>query len=126
MNSLLTNYSGLFGALKLAAVYHANQKRKSDELPYVSHLIDVAHILVEIGNISCEDKIEDTDIDMETLRSQVSKLILSIILELTEDKKLPRQKRREETIRKLNLSNDATKRVKLADICSNIVPPPMG
>jgi (p)ppGpp synthase/HD superfamily hydrolase len=135
MNKSSYGYSYLFNVLKLASVYHAEQTRKSDKLPYINHLVDVANILIEYGNVSCEDEIagallhdiiEDTDLEMKTLQSQVSEKTLSIVLNLTDDKTLPLQKRRAEMIRKLNSADDPTKRVKLADICSNIAAPPLG
>lgn len=135
MKKFSSGYSYLFNVLKLASVHHAKQTRKSDRLPYINHLIDVANILIEYGNVSCEDEIaaallhdiiEDTDLEMKALKSQVSDKTFSIVVCLTDDKTLPLERRRVETVNKLKASEDSTKRVKLADICSNIAAPPIG
>jgi guanosine-3',5'-bis(diphosphate) 3'-pyrophosphohydrolase len=135
MNEISSDYNYLFNVLKLASVHHASQKRKSDNLPYVNHLIDVADILIEFGNVACEDEIagallhdilEGTDLEMKALESQVSEKTLSIVLSLTDDKAQPLEQRRNVSIRTLTLADNATKRVKLADMCSNVTAPPLG
>ena len=116
-------------ALSLAAKYHAQQKRKSDNSPYVNHLIECIDLLVRIGRVEdvdelcaaiLHDSLEDTAITLSMIREQLGDHILSLVKALTDDKSLSLAKRREKTIKKLPKMTDSVKRIKLADICSNV------
>lgn len=125
----------VFSALKLASMFHGTQTKKFDNLPYIDHLIDTANILINKGQISDEDEIaaailhdilEDTIIPLPLLMGKVSQMTVHILLLLTDDKSLPLEGRRVDTVRKLQHAGDEVKRVKLADLCSNVTQPPKG
>lgn len=129
------SYSYIFRALSIAARYHRMQTRKSDNYPYINHLIDSAEILINKGSVDDENEIaaailhdilEDTDISISTLMEHFNSLTIFILLLLTEDKSLSIEERRIATLRKLHHATDEVKRVKLADLCSNADQSPKG
>jgi len=135
MNSRQVALQHIFNSLTMAAHYHGLQKRKSDGMPYLCHLIEVADLLINVANVVNKDEIsaailhdiiEDTGISLENLEGQVSAKALSIITFLTEDKMLSLEHRRIEVVIKLKSASDAIKRVKLADVCSNVSQIPEG
>jgi guanosine-3',5'-bis(diphosphate) 3'-pyrophosphohydrolase len=126
----------LLQALTIASTYHAKQKRKSDNTtPYIDHLIEVAYILNTFAGPTDNDELcaailhdilEDTNITQEELASKVSQGTFDIVVVLSDDKSLSKKERRTQTLIKLMNSSDAVKRVKLADICSNVSSRPLG
>jgi len=96
---------GLFlKALVFAADKHKNQRRKdADASPYINHPIALANILVNEGditdiNVLCgailHDTIEDTKTTKEELIQQFGEKITSIVLDVTDDKTLPKAERK--------------------------------
>ena len=96
---------GLFlKALVFAADKHRNQRRKdADASPYINHPIALANILVNEGgitdiNVLCgailHDTIEDTETTKEELTQHFGEKITSIVLDVTDDKTLPKAERK--------------------------------
>lgn len=83
---------------------HQGQFRKgAKHLPYITHPIAVAQDLIEIGRITdhnvltaaiLHDTIEDTDTNAEELKQIFGNEVLSIVLEVSDDKSLPREIRK--------------------------------
>jgi len=124
------NFSLFMTALDFAAEKHKFQKRKGiNPAPYINHPIKVAQTLVEVGGIEevsvlaaalLHDTIEDTDATVEELQTIFGKKITSIVLEVTDDKRMVWNERKAYQIVKApNLSKEA-KLVKLADKTCNI------
>lgn len=124
------NFSLFITALDFAAQKHKLQKRKGKAaIPYINHPIRVAKILSEIGLVNDEntlmaallhDTIEDTDATAEELDFLFGQKVTSIVLEVTDDKTMEWQARKDHQIVKApNLSKEA-KLVKLADKTANI------
>jgi hypothetical protein len=122
-------------ALLIASKAHSKQRRKSDDSPYVNHLIEVQNLLTTSANGKDEDiiiagllhdVIEDSDVTQEQIRDEFGSRIASIVAALTDDKTLPLDKRRELAIKKLETAPKSVKLIKLADICSNAAAIPKG
>ncbi len=124
------NFSLFITALDFAAEKHKLQKRKGKaSIPYINHPIKVAKILSEVGLVTevnvlmaalLHDTIEDTEATTEELDFLFGKEVTSIVLEVTDDKTMEWQSRKDYQIVKApNLSREA-KLVKLADKICNI------
>ena len=122
---------GLFlKALVFAADKHKNQRRKDAEAsPYINHPIALANILVNEGditdiNVLCgailHDTIEDTKTTKEELIQQFGEKITSIVLDVTDDKTLPKAERKLKQIEHASHASHEAKLVKLADKISNL------
>ena len=122
---------GLFlKALVFAADKHRNQRRKdADASPYINHPIALANILVNEGgitdiNVLCgailHDTIEDTETTKEELTQHFGEKITSIVLDVTDDKTLPKAERKLKQIEHASHASNEAKLVKLADKISNL------
>jgi guanosine-3',5'-bis(diphosphate) 3'-pyrophosphohydrolase len=120
----------LFRALAFAAEKHRDQRRKGAESsPYINHPIAVASLLVQEGGVSdvrvlcaalLHDTIEDTRTTLEELQSEFGPEIASIVVELTDDKSLPRARRKDLQIEHAPHLGREAKLVKLADKTCNL------
>lgn len=121
-------------AVSYAAEQHVRQRRKGipqgthKRTPYINHPLRVASLIARAGindiNVLCaavlHDTIEDTDTTEADLRREFGDIITDIVLEVTDDKELPKAKRRQLQIEHApNLSAGAAL-VKLADKVDNI------
>lgn len=127
-------------ALKFAEHKHRFQCRKdSCKSPYIKHPIDLLSILVNEADITDEnvlcaallhDTIEDTDTSAEELRIVFGEKITNIVLEVTDDKDLPKQERKELQVAHAAHSSPEAKLVKFADKIANVrdikIDPPQG
>ena len=119
----------LFKALAFSAEKHRTQKRKDiDKSPYINHPIALANILAKRWvideNVLCaailHDTIEDTETTADELRKHFGEKITSIVLEVSDDKSLDKDIRKQLQIdHAASLSREA-KLVKLADKIANI------
>jgi len=129
-NKTNTDLHVVFRALKFAAAKHANQRRKGgDDIPYINHPIEVAEILTSVAAV-CDsdilaaailhDTIEDTDTHQEEIETQFGPHILSLVMECTDDKNLPKERRKELQIHTAPHKTPQAKLIKLADKISNV------
>ena len=124
-------------ALEFAARRHRTQKRKGeDQSPYINHPIQVASLLANEGGerdpvlltaAILHDVIEDTvdtQEEKEELIKQISELfgeqVLSLTLEVTDDKSLDKQERKRLQIENAPHKSDNAKKLKIADKIMNI------
>lgn len=117
-------------ALKFAAHKHQHQRRKNEwASPYINHLIAVSEILWEIGEVRdihtivaalLHDTLEDTDTTPEELARIFGKKICSLVEEVTDDKRLPKQVRKRLQIESAGNASLEARHVKLADKISNL------
>jgi guanosine-3',5'-bis(diphosphate) 3'-pyrophosphohydrolase len=120
----------LLQAIRFSASRHRNQRRKdSIKSPYINHPIDVVQLLWEVGGVRdsdvllaaiLHDTIEDTNTHPDELRDMFGEEVLSIVLEVTDDKSLPKLKRKHLQIETASKKTTKAKLVKLADKCSNL------
>jgi GTP diphosphokinase / guanosine-3',5'-bis(diphosphate) 3'-diphosphatase len=91
-------------AVEFAAQKHRMQRRKdSDASPYINHPIALMHVLCIDGSISdplvlavaaLHDTIEDTETTEQELRTTFGEGITQIVVEMTDDKSLPKEERK--------------------------------
>ena len=120
----------LLKAIRFSASRHRNQRRKdSVKSPYINHPIDVVQLLWEVGGVRdvdvllaavLHDTIEDTNTHPDELRDMFGEEVLSIVLEVTDDKSLPKLKRKHLQIETASMKSTKAKLVKLADKCCNV------
>jgi len=132
MESKPENSLGLFcRVLKFAAYKHKSQRRKDAEAsPYINHPISLADILSNVGGVDdpivlcaalLHDTIEDTETTEKEIREAFGEKICTIVLEVTDDKSLPKNERKRLQITHAGSSSPEAKLVKLADKISNLI-----
>lgn len=117
-------------ALSFAAYKHRNQRRKDTaKTPYINHPIAVANILLNEAGITDEvvlisallhDTVEDTETSFEEIEQQFGTQIKNVVAEVTDDKSLPRAKRKQAQIDHASKLSDRAQLVKLADKTANL------
>jgi GTP diphosphokinase / guanosine-3',5'-bis(diphosphate) 3'-diphosphatase len=120
----------LVRAIAFAADKHRNQRRKDHEAsPYINHPIALANVLANEAGIEDErvlvaavlhDTIEDTDTTGQELRQLFGKDVTDIVMEVTDDKALPKAERKRLQIEHAAHISHAAKLVKLADKICNL------
>jgi len=120
----------LLKSIAFAADKHKNQRRKDAEgSPYINHPIALANLLANEGGIAnvdvlCAAILHDTIEDTETTESELNQLfgekITSIVLEMTDDKSLPKETRKLKQIEHAPHASIEAKMVKLADKICNV------
>jgi GTP diphosphokinase / guanosine-3',5'-bis(diphosphate) 3'-diphosphatase len=126
----MNNLKLLTRAISFSAKKHRNQKRKgSDQEPYINHPLEVMNLLVNVGNVEDEniliaallhDTIEDTDTSGEDITNLFGAEVCGMVLEVTDDKSLPKAERKIKQIEHAPHLSNGAKQVKLADKISNI------
>ncbi len=130
MNNAFDEVGLLLQAVAFAAEKHRNQRRKDAEAtPYINHPIALANVLKQEGGIDdvtvlaaaiLHDTIEDTETTADELRAIFGEEIAGIVLEVTDDKSLPKAVRKEEQIKHTAHASPKAKLVKLADKICNL------
>jgi (p)ppGpp synthase/HD superfamily hydrolase len=117
-------------AADFAAERHKDQRRKGKgQVPYVNHLADVARLLavatkgadpelVAAGWL--HDTVEDTATSHDELVSTFGDNIASLVMEVTDDKSLPKAERKRLQVVKTPAKTPRAKMIKLADLTSNL------
>ena len=127
-------------AVEFAAQKHRMQRRKdSDASPYINHPIALMHVLCIDGGVSdpvilaaaaLHDTIEDTETAEEELRTTFGEEIAQIVVEMTDDKSLPKEERKRLQIEHAHQMSREGALVKLADKICNLrdvaANPPLG
>jgi len=119
----------LLEALRFAAGKHRDQRRKDAETsPYINHPIEVAEELARLGEVDdvetlqaaiLHDTIEDTDTTPEEIESAFGAAVRRLVEEVSDDKSLPKQRRKELQIEHAPRLSERAKLIKIADkICN--------
>jgi guanosine-3',5'-bis(diphosphate) 3'-pyrophosphohydrolase len=124
------NTGKLLEAIRFAAEKHRNQRRKdSEHSPYINHPVEVVQLLWEVGGVRdvdvllaavLHDTIEDTDTRPEEIRDRFGDEVLSFVLEVTDDKSLPKSERKRLQIVHAPHKSYGAKLIKLADKSCNV------
>ena len=124
------NTGKLLEAIRFAAEKHRNQRRKdSKRSPYINHPIEVVQLLWEVGGVRdvdvllaavLHDTIEDTDTRPEEISDRFGEQVLSFVLEVTDDKSLPKSERKRLQIVHAPHKSYGAKLIKLADKSCNV------
>jgi (p)ppGpp synthase/HD superfamily hydrolase len=113
-----------------AAQRHADQRRKGTRHePYINHLAEVAELLSEategddpplVAAGFLHDTIEDTETGLEELRTLFGADVASLVMEVTDDKSLPKMERKRLQIVMAPKKSPRAKLLKIADATSNV------
>jgi guanosine-3',5'-bis(diphosphate) 3'-pyrophosphohydrolase len=125
-----TELKFILGALKFASEKHILLKRKDVEgTPYIHHPIRVTELICRVGKIVdvtvlsaalLHDVIEDTDATEGDIIERFGAEVAGIVKEVTDDKSLDKEKRKElQILHAPHLSHNA-KLIKLADKICNV------
>lgn len=120
----------LLEAIRFSAEKHRNQRRKdSEQSPYINHPIEVTQLLWEVGGVRdinvllaavLHDTVEDTDTRLEEIRDRFGEQVLSFVMEVTDDKDLPKAQRKRLQIETAANKSYGAKLIKLADKSCNV------
>lgn len=120
----------LLKSVDFAARAHRDQRRKGPaNEPYINHPVEVSRLIVECEPDTAEhvlcaavlhDVIEDCGATRDEIATCFNDIVADIVLEVSDDKALPRDNRKARQIETApHLSNDA-KLVRLADKIANV------
>ncbi|MEB3102047.1 HD domain-containing protein [Ferviditalea candida] len=115
-------------AIQTATIAHANQTRKSSDLPYITHVYGVGILLAQHGCSPEEiaagilhDTVEDTDLTLEDIKKDFGEQVAAIVEGCSEPgKSLSWEKRKEHTLEFLKHASDEIRHVACADKLHNI------
>ena len=117
-------------AVAFAAHKHRDQRRKDVAAsPYINHPIALADVLANEGGVDDEtvliaailhDTIEDTETTADELRTAFGDEVTAVVLEVTDDKTLPKAERKRLQVEHAPQVSRAAKLVKLADKICNL------
>ena len=123
----------IFKALAFAAHKHRDQRRKDPEAsPYINHpiaLAALAGVLADEGRVTdavtlcaalLHDTVEDTETTAEELEREFDREIRDIVMEVSDDKSLPKPERKRRQIEHAAHASPGAKLVKLADKIANL------
>jgi (p)ppGpp synthase/HD superfamily hydrolase len=117
-------------ALRFSAEKHSDQRRKNAKAsPYINHPIQVTETLWTVGEVRdvtllvaaiLHDTIEDTDTTPDEIREKFGEDVLALVLEVTDDKSLPKQTRKQLQVEHALHKSHNAKLLKIADKISNV------
>lgn len=117
-------------AFRFAAEKHNDQRRKDTKAsPYINHLIGVTETLWSVADVRdvslltaaiLHDTIEDTDATADEIKIQFGEEVLSLVLEVTDDKSLSKPTRKQLQIEHAPHKSEKAKLLKIADKINNI------
>ena len=119
----------LLHAIELASHKHRDQRRKDQEKsPYINHPIAVASLLAQHSVTDAtallaailHDTIEDTQTTRDELVAAFGEDVAACVCEVTDDKSLPKARRKELQIEHAAHLSSSAKLVKIADKICNL------
>lgn len=120
----------VLAATQFAAIKHRDQRRKDAEAsPYINHPIALANVLRIEGGVTdaitlaaalLHDTIEDTNTTHDELLTHFGREVAGIVMEVTDDKTLPKATRKQLQIDHGPQASPRAKLVKLADKICNL------
>ncbi len=120
----------LLRALSFAAARHSKQTRKgADPEPYVNHLITTARLVAEHAGVTdpdilvaavLHDVVEDTPTSLDEIRERFGATVAGYVGEVSDDKSLPKERRKELQVEHAPHISRGAKLIKLADKLTNV------
>jgi len=121
-------------AIRMAAVAHNSQKRKSSGIPYIAHPMSVCLILMKAGfhdeailaAAVLHDVVEDTELTIEQLAENFSEEVVLYVKEMTEvkesnqGKKRSWRERKQDHIEVMRQAHQESRAIELADKLHNL------
>ena len=125
---MITTYSPVLErAIRMAIALHETQRRKTGGVPYISHVFHVAMMIQAHGfpeHVVCaamlHDTIEDTKYTAEELTDDFGEAVCTIVLELTENKHLKWEQRKQDYLGVVRASAPEVKAICCADKIHNL------
>lgn len=122
--------SRLLTAAVFAARKHRDQRRKNAlQSPYINHPLEVASLLADVGGVTdvelliaalLHDTVEDTETTLAEIETSFGSSVRDLVAEVTDDKSLPKQRRKDLQVQSAPHKSDRAKQLKIADKTSNI------
>ncbi len=122
--------SQLISAAAFAANRHSDQRRKDKgKTPYINHPLAVACLLAVDGNVNdvellmaalLHDTVEDTATSLDELAESFGEDVRDLVAEVSDDKSLPKHRRKELQVENAPRKSDSAKQLKIADKICNI------
>ena len=120
----------ILAAARFAAEKHASQRRKGlAGEPYVNHVIEVAELIAASSDVVdahlvmaglLHDTIEDCGVTFQELEQQFGADVANLVAEVTDDKTLPKAKRKALQVENAPKKSVRAQVIKLADKISNL------
>jgi guanosine-3',5'-bis(diphosphate) 3'-pyrophosphohydrolase len=120
----------LLEAASFAAQRHTGHHRKGDKKePYINHPLEVANLVANVGGVDdidvliaaiLHDTVEDVGVKKEEIVERFGTRVAGIVMEVTDDKSLPKAERKQRQIDHAPHLSTEAKLVKLGDKISNI------
>lgn len=117
-------------AADTAARWHVDQRRKGiAQEPYINHLLEVASLVTEATGGTdpnlviaalLHDAVEDQGVTSETLAGEFGDRVAGIVMEVSDDKALPKDERKRKQVEAAPKKSSGAKLIKLADKTSNL------
>jgi GTP diphosphokinase / guanosine-3',5'-bis(diphosphate) 3'-diphosphatase len=116
-------------AYHFAAQKHVSQRRKGEAAePYMNHLTEVAELVAQATNGDLEvviaailhDTVEDTETTIDELSTVFGARVAALTAEVTDDKSLPKQRRKDLQVEHAPHASWGAQVIKLADKTSNL------
>jgi guanosine-3',5'-bis(diphosphate) 3'-pyrophosphohydrolase len=127
---MMDDLTRVMKAADAAARWHVHQRRKGTaQEPYVNHLLEVAHLVAAATDgreadvviaALLHDAVEDQDVTAETIAREFGRDVADIVMEVTDDKSLPKAQRKQRQVDSAGHKSRAAKLIKLADKTSNL------
>ena len=121
----------LLSAISFAAHKHRDQRRKDNAAsPYINHPIALAHLLASTGGVDdivvlqgaiLHDTVEDTETTYEELVERFGRAVADVVAEVTDDKALPKVRRKELQVEHAPHKSREAALVKLVDKTCNLL-----
>jgi len=125
-----TELQFILGALKFASEKHIHLRRKDeDKTPYIHHPIRVAELICRVGGVNdrnilsaalLHDVLEDTNTKEQELVDIFGTEVAGIVKEVSDDKNLDRDTRKELQVKHAATLSQGARLVKLADKICNV------
>lgn len=126
----MKDWIAVLRAADTAARWHVHQRRKGiAQEPYINHLLEVASLVAEATNGSdptvviaalLHDAVEDQGATSETVAMEFGQHVADIVMEVTDDKTLPKDERKRRQVENAEDKSREGKLIKLADKTSNL------
>jgi len=124
------SHAELIDAMAFAAHKHRDQRRKDEQAsPYINHPIALARVLAVEGGVSdrlallgavLHDTVEDTETTAAELARHFGSDVAGVVMEVSDDKSLPKARRKELQIEHAPHMSRPARLIKLADKTCNL------
>lgn len=127
---ILSSIGFIIKATQFAAHKHRHQRRKGKQaVPYINHPVDLVYLLSNRAGIQDDivlaaallhDTVEDTDTTLDEIEREFGKTARDVVAEVTDDKMLSAEERKQHQIDHAPHLSDRARLVKLADKIANL------